>query len=392
MTQSVAGINEDIHFDCMVRSVCETAVRGLNDYYAGGNDSLPYSATIAANGKLELSGFSLRYAAISQIGITRWLRFHPEDASLLPDLWPRIVDNKDAAVHIGDYALALWAGLESKADNCGLFAKLLSESWPNRADSCNAVELGWIVQACVLAQHPFGVFGGASPTLQLHLVLDEAKTRLVRLFRPGQNLFQRHNRPGIGGSISRRIACFADQVYPILALANYGKAYGDRQCIEFAAAATERICRFQGPLGQWWWHYDTRDGRICEEYPVFSVHQDAMAPMAILASDRAVGADHRREIELGLLWLFGHNELKQNLVLSKAGIIWRDIEKREIGRLSRSLRAALCTAGLRSLHRLAGKCFVGFRVNHECRPYHLGWILYAWADFGGRAKRASEVS
>jgi hypothetical protein len=252
MTQSVGGVNKDMHFDFdrMVRSVCGAAITGLNRYYAGGSDSLPYSATIAANGKLELSGFSLRYAAISQIGITRWLRFFPEDASSLPDLWPRIVDNRDAAGHIGDYALALWAGLESKADDCGLFAKLLSESWPNRADSCNAVELGWIVQACALAHHPFGVFGGASPTLQLHLVLDEAKTRLLRLFRPGRNLFQRHNRLGIGGSISRRIACFADQVYPILALANYGKAYGDRQCIEFAAAATEQICRLQGPLGQ----------------------------------------------------------------------------------------------------------------------------------------------
>jgi hypothetical protein len=375
-----------MNLDNMVQSVCGAAITGLNQYYAGGNDSLPYSATIAANEKLEMSGFSPRYAAISQIGITTWLRFHPEDASSLPDLWPRIVDNRDAAVHIGDYALALWAGVESKADNCGLFAKLLSESWPNRADSCNAVELGWIVQACTLAMHQRDDL-----TSYTRVVLDEAKTRLVRLFRPGQNLFQRHNRPGIGGSISRRIACFADQVYPILALANYGKAYGDRQCIEFAAAATEQICRFQGPLGQWWWHYDTRDGKICEEYPVFSVHQDAMAPMAILASDRAAGGDHRREIELGLLWLFGHNELKQNLVLNEAGIIWRDIEKREVGRLSRNLRAALCTAGLRSLHRLAGKCFVGFRVNHECRPYHLGWILYAWADCGGREKPASEV-
>jgi hypothetical protein len=40
---------------------------------------------------------------------------------------------------------------------------------------------------------------------------------------------------------------------------------------------------------------------------------------------------------------------------------------------------------LQSLHRLAGKCFFGFRINRKCRPYHLGWILYAWADYRSEA-------
>jgi hypothetical protein len=187
------------------------------------------------------------------------------------------------------------------------------------------------------------------------------------------------------------VACFSDQVYPILALSNYGAAFDDSQCVEYAANDAERICHLQGPLGQWWWHYDARCGRICEEYPVFSVHQDAMAPMAILASDRAGGADHVKEIELGLRWLFGDNELDTNMLLEEAGIIWRDIERREPGRLSRNLRAILCTAGIGPLHRLAGKCCTGFRINRECRPYHLGWILYAWADFDKRKEPASEV-
>jgi hypothetical protein len=28
---------------------------------------------------------------------------------------------------------------------------------------------------------------------------------------------------------------------------------------------------------------------------------------------------------------------------------------------------------------LAGTNLFGYGVNEECRPYHLGWILYAWA-------------
>jgi len=220
-------------------------------------------------------------------------------------------------------------------------------------------------------------------------VLDQAKRRLTGLFKPGPELFQRHNRPGLRQSIGRRVACFADQVYPILALSNYGSLFDDTECIEYAAAAAEQICTFQGPLGQWWWHYDTKQGKICEEYPVFAVHQDSMAPMAILASDRASGGNHINDIELGMRWLLGANELNENVLKKEAGIIWRDIEKREPGRLSRTVRAALCTAGLASLHRLAGKCCVGFRVNRVCRPYHLGWILYAWADFNRPDKSAS---
>lgn len=374
-----------MNLDRMVRLVCEIAKAGLGRYYAA-DDGLPYSAAVEQPDQFELSGFSLRYAAISQIGIAEWRKSHPEDTSSLPDLWAKIINNKNKSIHIGDYALGLWAGILSEADDSAMFAKLLSDGWKNRADSCNAVELGWIVQACALAVRNRSELESISKP-----ILDEARARLIRLFVPGPGLFQRHNRPGVGRAVSRRVACFADQVYPILALSNYGAVFGDKQCVEYAAGAAEQICRLQGPLGQWWWHYDARGGKICEEYPVFSVHQDSMAPMAILASDRANGGDHVKEIELGLRWLFGENELNSNMLLEEAGIIWRDIEKREPGKLSRNLRAVLCTAGLGPLHRLAGRCSLGFRINYECRPYHLGWIMYAWADFAKRKEPASEV-
>lgn len=374
-----------MNLDRMVRLVCEIAKAGLGRYYAGG-DELPYSAAVGKPGRFELSGASLRYAAISQIGIAKWRMFHPEDGPLLPDLWARIVNNRDKSNHIGDYGLGLWAGILSEADDSDIFAKLLSDGWRSRADSCNAVELGWIVQACALAVRNRSELESISKP-----ILDEARERLMRLFVPGSGLFQRHDRPGFSRAVSRRVACFADQVYPIIALSNYGKAFDNRDCIDYAAEAVERICGFQGPLGQWWWHYDTKAGKISEEYPVFSVHQDAMAPMAILAGDRASGADHRKNIELGMRWLLGNNELDTNMLLDEAGAIWRDIEKREPGKLSRNLRAALCTAGLGPLHRFAGKCCLGFRINYECRPYHLGWILYAWADFGRQVEKAQEV-
>lgn len=337
---------------------------------------MPYSTTLNSHNEWRPRGVSIRYAAISQIGIAQWLKTHPEDKAYLPNLWPKIVDNYHKIMRIGDFALALWAGVVSEEEHCERFAQALSANWQSQASLCNAVELAWIVQAGTAALSKPNVLAS-----YIEPALNEAKAQLVLLFQPQQNLFQRHNRSGFKETISRRIACFADQVYPILALSNYGLLFDDEQSVELAAKTTEQICRLQGPLGQWWWHYDTTNVKVCEGYPVFTVHQDSMAPMAIMASDRAASRNHTKEIEAGLRWSFGNNELNQNLLLAEHGIIWRDIEKHEPAKISRAVRGLLCAAGLHSLHNLAGKCFVGFRINRECRPYHLGWILYAWANY-----------
>ena len=368
-------LHRDLDCGSMVKLLCSIAKKGLAICYSENTNPLPYTCRPADNNVHKLVGSSFRYAIISQIGIAEWLKTHPEDRAHLPNLWPKIIDNYHNITDIGDLALVLWAAVANKADNCELLARTLSTSWQSQANLCNAVELGWIIQACTLALSEQG-------HLKPHIgpVLNQAKTNLVSLFRPQRSLFQRHNRAGIAETISRRIACFADQVYPILAMSTYGLLFNDKQSIEIAARATEKICRLQGPLGQWWWHYDTSRGEVSEEYPVFSVHQHAMAPMAIMASDKASGENHLERIKCSIRWLLGDNELHTNLLLDEAGIIWRDIEKREPVKLSRGLRSLLCISNLHSLNKLAGKCFIGFRINYECRPYELGWILYTWAN------------
>ena len=79
------------------------------------------------------------------------------------------------------------------------------------------------------------------------------------------------------------VSCFADFVYPIQALSYYHQATRDARAAEVAISCAERMCQMQGPEGQWWWHFDIRAGRLVEGYPVYSVHQDSMAPMALFA-------------------------------------------------------------------------------------------------------------
>jgi len=279
-------------YNKMVTCLCDTAKRGLVRYYSEPIQIMPHTAKLGSNGEWQPSGDSVRYAAISQIGIERWVRQHPEDRAALPDLWLAITNRLDRVDDIGDMALCLWAGMESGADNGRLFAEGLVRLWAAQRARCNAVEAAWVLTAATQAMQ-----GDERLKSLIEKVATEALHDLRGLFNEKHSLFQRNARPGAGNMIHRRVACFADQVYPIVAMTLYGSALNDAECLGMAAAAVEQICRYQGALGQWQWHYDVPGGRVCEEYPVFSVHQDGMAPMAILASDRANGQDHRREIE-----------------------------------------------------------------------------------------------
>ncbi len=375
---------KSIDFLQMIDSLCQTAKKGLAYCYAEPL-KLPYTVRGWAGSPVKREGASIRYAAISQIGIAKWLRCHPEDQDKLPDLWPAITDRLSEIDHIGDMALSLWAGIETGADNCLPFAKALAKFWDRQEKVCNSVELGWVLMAVSLAIQSRNEL---EPIVRP--LLEKAHANLLSLFNPQSNLFQRHNRKAFGEILHRQVACFADQVYPILAMATYGMIFEDAESIDLAARVVDSICHYQGPLGQWQWHYDVCGNKVCEEYPVFSVHQDAMAPMAILASDKASNHDHTSEIELGMRWLFGENELEENMVLEQEGIVWRDIERKEPGKFSRTVRSLCCLLSADRVHESLGKCFRHFRVNRECRPYHLGWILYAWAGHAAETSGGEE--
>jgi hypothetical protein len=142
----------------------------------------------------------------------------------------------------------------------------------------------------------------------------------------------------------------------------------------------------QGTAGQWWWHYDVRTGRVVEGYPVYTVHQDAMGPMALFALREAGGPDHGASVLRGLGWMSGSPELHGGSLVDPAvGLVWRKVARREPGKLARSLQALASRAhpGLR-LPGLDGLLPPG-AIDYETRPYEAGWLLYAYPrDPAGR--------
>jgi hypothetical protein len=170
---------------------------------------------------------------------------------------------------------------------------------------------------------------------------------------------------------------FDSQVYGAMALAQAGKSLGRPELLQEAYATVRAIVKHQGKFGEWPWHYDVRDGTLIDPYPIFSVHQDGMGPMVLLEVGEILGMDFQEAVERSLNWVFGANELNMPMIDYDAGMIWR--AQRRKGMQQYILQAS------RVAHYYRLPCIArvlraapGRALEYECRPYHLGWILYAF--------------
>jgi hypothetical protein len=187
------------------------------------------------------------------------------------------------------------------------------------------------------------------------------------------NLFQQ--------PFSNRFGNIADQLHAIYALATFARAFGIEEPLADALNCANAIRALQGDKGQWWFLYDKRSSRVVNHYPVFSIYQDGMVPMALLALAEATGQNFDDAICSGLSWVAGANELGIDLRDRQQGIIWDSIERG-------SRISCFCENAL-NLMQGSGKSHVeNLRIRFEARPDHFGWLLYALTGFEGKAMAA----
>lgn len=275
----------------------------------------------------------------------------------------------------GGLGLLLWAGaLHGGADADGeALLRRVGRDLPDvaaYAARLTSMEVAWLLSG-LLHEHKRRPDG-------------RSRERAARVLAELQNRFDEGGVPvmphaGAGASLThrlrRRVANFADQIYPVQAFAFAAIELDSAAAFDRAKALAARMIELQGPLGQWWWHYDAQTGHVAARYPVYSVHQHAMAPMALMALRRAAElrgetVDVTGPIEASHGWL-ADNELGIDLVDARAGTIWRDVEYAD-GRLRGRLRHARALLGR---HEPTGP--VPLRLNRETRPYEWAWCLYA---------------
>ena len=352
----------------LLKRLLGIALDGLSLTYRDGSFVFRLDGSRAQDGswRLRSSGQSLRYGAIAALGLLRL----PEqtqrrvlDGDTCDDLISRLAKRPDKITSRGDAALLCWAAAEAGHGDLPLLLSRLAELDPPEAAGY-VVDAAWVVSALVAARSQIDV--------EEHL--DRARRGL--LAARDTVLY-----PHVTGSAPwyrAHVGSFADQVYPLQALARLHASADEPQALAVADAVANKICAAQGEAGQWWWHYDSRNGSVVEGYPVYSVHQHAMAPMALMDLAEAGGTSYLQAITRGLQWLASPPETDENLIPGEPPITWRKVARKDPRKVVRGLRAVSTRIHPEWHLSLVDRVAPPGVVDHECRPYELGWLLMTW--------------
>lgn len=317
-------------------------------------------------------GRSLRYTLMVALGFWRAEQagyVMPRHSGDLAD----IVMRHAGGLTPGDRGLALWllTRLEdprAEALVVGLTALSDAELAP-----LEGMEIGWLVIGAAHAR------GAGLPGAE---ALHDRMVQVLRSRRADRSPLYHHlgTRKGRG-----LLPNFATQIYSLLALAESVRVANDSLDLADAKRLADLLVELRRGDGGWPWLYHAERGTVVEAYQVYSVHQDAMAPMALFALAEVTADDgYARAGADGLPWCYGHNELGVQFYDAQQRFAHRAIKRR--GWADRSelwVNTAAALAGTRRRVQLGQP-----ELNATCRPYHQGWIIEAWA---GREQRGAHL-
>jgi hypothetical protein len=313
-------------------------------------------------------GRSLRYTLMVQLGLLKAEQAgyaHDFDTDALHELLWHELDSPELTA--GDLGLYLWVDARGGyGDGEELVHRLrwkLCET--GGMATLEGQELGWIVLGLA---HNVAEVRSAGASKLLELAIDQ----LVCANQAPTGLFRQSGTPGA----RRRFPNFATQIYGTLALATAGRRGLDDRALPAARAAADRLLALQLPDGGWPWLFDTHRGCILERYPIYSVHQQAMAPMGLLELAEATGDDRYSEAAWrGIDWIYGRNESRVDMVDRQSNLVLRSIcRPPTLDRLALWSRTAAAIA----MDTGHGGEANHVDLNRTDRPYSFGWVLEAW--------------
>ncbi len=350
-----------------IRPLLEMSVRGLEPMLYPERNLFSYKLKRTPEGLVK-EGISSRYTIIALLGLQR-----AEQIGLCPSFDARtifdgLVRETRRIDNGGDWGLLLWlCALRAPEELPHLIVCAGLDTLLTRFQDVGerrTMEMAWVLAGLAHMR----MAGAAAPR-----VLSTLAFRIYRLIIQNQGAEGVFGHQAEGesytGKFQGRLGSFADQVYPIYALSKFAQAWGVEEAVRHARRCADTVCRLQGPMGQWWWHYDSANGRVVGKYPVYSVHQDGMAPMALFALNQVSGVDYDSHVQRGVEWIYGANELGVDMRDLSTNTIWRCIRQSTLRRYSSELLA------LAGMPHFSGK----LKVLYECRPYHLGWLLYSFS-------------
>ena len=313
-------------------------------------------------------GYSIRYSIMVLLGLERaraagWS--HKFEVEQILDKVIKAIATTKASP--GDLGLCLWIVARCRAGHSDdLINRLRTRlNTTGGFPYLQGMEVSWIVIG--LAQTL--AFKQSASTQQLFI---ESLTELIRRHDSKTGLLYH-----LGIMHPRRwLPNFATQIYGVLAFATVASLGLNNSVLNLARITADRLIALQLSDGGWPWLFNVRAGRVVEPYEIYSVHQDGMAPMALLALSEVSGDSRYANAAItGLEWIHGKNDLNRSMIDREEPLIYRSIRrKKPWDKLALYLNVGL--SGLLGVRNYGfGR---SLEVNLTCRPYELGWALEAW--------------
>jgi hypothetical protein len=323
---------------------------------------------------IRIDGNSVRYTLINLIGLSKAKQhgFHfPID---IKSIVLNKIENAQNLKNIGDIGLLLWAtSLISPEDLTLLLSKInfntnLEEY--NEVKNNNTMELAWLLTGLLFAS----TFNNSFKISIENLASDIYKK--LRKNYGGNGIFRHTGNSSLEGILRGDIGTFADQVYSIYALVLYSKQKNSEEAILIAKECADTICKLQGENGEWFWQYNSNSGEVVNKFPIYSVNQFALGPMALFAIQLASKNDYSNNIFKSFSWLTEYNISNNNIIDWDNKVIWNKISPIINNKLSNLVNYSKIPSFNKKL-----------KLDFESSSYEFGWILYT---FAGRIKNSED--
>lgn len=359
-----------------IKPLVDIALKGLASTYdaASGlfNAHLGLQGVVNGNGLTANRAVENRATLISLLGLNEAFQYDLNVPLDVEGITLDLIERMTSFTSLGDLGLLIWLTARTHPEALPLLYDRID--WPYSLDQFPDARSGKTLELCWLLAglSEIRLSDGEEPD-QLD-ELAHMTRQIIFVNYGGFGAFRHLAKGGLKQLGKARYGSFADQAFAIYAFSRYARAYADDQALAIAKACGRCIVECQGALGQWWWLYDVDKGSAVRKYPVHSVHQDGLAPMALNALTEVSGDDFVEPVQLGLQWIRGNNELGIDLFQPDHTAIWDRVQDSRYPVDAEELNSITALLpikkGKRTLH-----------LTWECSPRHLGWLLYALAGY-----------
>jgi hypothetical protein len=343
------------------RELIAIACKGIQGYYK--KDTGLFSVILSDNGEYpEKKALLHTHNLISLIGISE----HEEISGIDIEKTLLRIMNQCTPGSVRELALGLWlASKQHYPIAHSVYGKIEGLNFQN----FSSMEYSWLLVGLL---HYIKLGDAASTTNE---TIRRVKGILLQRYNKKTNLFFHKDQRRTVINIREHIATFADQIYTMYAFAESYLHDRDQRIREILENHSSKLIALQGPLGQWWWHYNAQTGCIAGKYPAYAVHQDSMAPFAFFKLKEATGFDHLASVQKGIQWLAGNNELGYNFLRKENNIILRGVKRRGVLQRIQNI-SSFFSGNDEFLDKIHNNRY--FQLMEKEHSYHLGWILYAF--------------